>query len=85
MVQEVKRWTACWKSILVLKNLQGRTTFSEASQLFDLPPHPECEIDSQMDQVQAKMEDALKAQLGYLREQSETPFKALQEVYGEEV
>lgn len=38
MEEEIKRWTARRKSVLVLEILQGKTTVSEASRQFDLPP-----------------------------------------------
>ena len=34
----IKRWTARPKPALVLEILQGRTTISESSRQFDLPP-----------------------------------------------
>jgi transposase-like protein len=38
MDEEIKRWTAQRKSALVLEIIQGKTTISEASRQFDLPP-----------------------------------------------
>ena len=38
MGEEIKRWTARRKSALVLDIIQGKTTVSEASRQFDLPP-----------------------------------------------
>jgi transposase-like protein len=38
MEEEIKRWTARRKSQLVLEIIQGRTSVSEASRQFDLPP-----------------------------------------------
>ncbi len=38
MEEEIKRWTAKRKSALVIEILQGKTTVSEASRAFDLPP-----------------------------------------------
>jgi hypothetical protein len=38
MDEEVKRWTARRKSALVLDIIQWRTTVSESSRQFDLPP-----------------------------------------------
>ena len=36
--EEIKRWTARRKSALVLEIIQGKTTVSEASRQFDIPP-----------------------------------------------
>ena len=38
MDEEIKRWTARRKSALVLDIIQGKTTVSESSRQFDLPP-----------------------------------------------
>jgi transposase-like protein len=38
MEEEIKRWTARRKSALVLEVIQGKTSISEASRQFDLPP-----------------------------------------------
>jgi len=38
MGDEIKRWTARRKSALVLEIIQSRTTVTEASRQFDLPP-----------------------------------------------
>ena len=38
MDEEIKRWTARRKSALVLEIIQGKTSVSEASRQFDLPP-----------------------------------------------
>jgi transposase-like protein len=46
--EEIKRWTARRKSALVLVIIQGKTTVSESSQHFDLPPS---EIESWIDQA----------------------------------
>ncbi len=80
MDEEIKRWTARRKSALVLDIIQGKTTVSESSRQFDLPPS---EIESWIDQARAGMENALKAKLEDIREQYETQLKALQEAYGE--
>jgi transposase-like protein len=58
MDEEIKRWTARRKSALVLDIIQGKTTVSESSRQFDLPPS---EIESWIDQAKAGMENALKA------------------------
>jgi flagellar biosynthesis/type III secretory pathway protein FliH len=61
-------------------HIQGKTTVSESSRQFDLPPS---EIESWIHQAKAGMENALKAKPEDIREQYETQLKALQEAYGE--
>ena len=80
MDEEIKRWTARRKSALVLDIIQGKTTVSESSRQFDLPPS---EIESWIDQAKSGMENALKAKPEDIREQYESQLKALQEAYGE--
>ena len=80
MDEEIKRWTARRKSALVLEIIQGKTTISEASRQFDLPP---TEIEDWIDQGKAGMENALRAKPEDVREQYERQLKALQEAYGE--
>ena len=58
MDEEIKRWTARRKSALVLDIIQGKTTVSESSRQFDLPPS---EIESWIDQAKSGMENPLKA------------------------
>jgi transposase-like protein len=79
-VQEIKRWTARRKSQLVLEIIQGRTSVSEASRQFDLPPS---EIDSWVDEGKRGLENALRAKPEDVREQYERQLKCLQEAYGE--
>ncbi len=57
MDEEIKRWTARRKSALVLDIIQGKTTASESSRQFDLPPS---EIESWIDQAKAGMETPLR-------------------------
>ncbi len=38
MEDEIKRWTAKRKTVLVLEIIQGKTTVTEASRAFDLSP-----------------------------------------------
>ena len=38
MDEEIKRWTAKRKTALVLEIIQGKTSVSEASRTYDLPP-----------------------------------------------
>ena len=53
MEEEIKRWTARRKSALVLEILQGKTTISEASRQFDLPPG---EIKTWVEDAKRRME-----------------------------
>ena len=80
MEEEIKRWTARRKSALVLEIIQGKTTVSEASRQFDLPPS---EIESWVDDGKRGMENALRAKPEDVREQYERQLKDLQEAYGE--
>jgi transposase-like protein len=80
MDEEIKRWTARRKSALVLGIIHGKTTVSESSRQFDLPPS---EIESWIDPAKDGMENALKAKSEDIREQYESQLKALQEAYGE--
>lgn len=80
MEEEIKRWTARRKSQLVLEIIQGRTTVSEASRQFDLPPS---EIEGWVDEGKRGLENALRAKPEDVREQYERQLKELQEAYGE--
>ena len=80
MDEEIKRWTAKRKTALVLEIIQGKTSVSEASRTYDLPPS---EIESWMEDGRRGMENALKANPQDVREQYERQLKELQEAYGE--
>lgn len=80
MDEEIKRWTARRKSALVLEIIQGKTSVSEASRQFDLPPS---EIESWVEDGRRGMENALRAKPEDVREQYERQLKELQEAYGE--
>ena len=80
MEEEIKRWTARRKSALVLEIIQGKTTVSEASRQFDLPPS---EIESWVEDSKRGMDNALRAKPEDVREQCERQLKDLQEAYGE--
>lgn len=80
MEEEIKRWTARRKSALTLDFIQGKTTVSEASRQFDLPPS---DIESWVDDGKRGMENALRAKPEDVREQYERQLKDLQEAYGE--
>ncbi len=66
MEEEIKRWTARWKSQLALEIIQSKTTVSEASRQFDLPPS---EIESWVGEGKRWLENALRAKPKDVREQ----------------
>jgi hypothetical protein len=68
MDEEIKRGTARRESALALDIIQGKTSVSESSPPFDLPPS---EIESWIDQANAGMENARKAKSEEIREQYE--------------
>ena len=70
MEEEIKRWTAKRKSALVIEILQGKTTVSEASRAFDLPPS---EIETWVDEAKRGMENALRTNPLDVKEQYERP------------
>lgn len=80
MEEEIKRWTAKRKSALVIEILQGKTTVSEASRGFDLPPS---EIETWVDEAKRGMENALRTNPLDVKEQYEKQIKELQQAYGE--
>ncbi len=82
MEEEIKRWTARRKSQLVLEIIQSRTTVSEASWQFDLPPS---EIESWVGEGKRGLENALRAKPEDVHEQYERQLKELQEAYGEAI
>lgn len=65
---------------MILDIIQGKTTVSEASRQFDLPPS---EIESWIDDGKRRIENALRAKPEDVREQYERHLKELQEAYGE--
>ncbi len=80
MDEEIKRWTAKRKSALVVEVFQGKTTVSEASRSYDLPPS---EIESWIEDAKQGMENALKANPTDVREEYEKQLSDLQSAYGE--
>ena len=80
MEDEIKRWTARRKSVLVLEIIQGKTAVAEASRAYDLPPS---EIESWIEDGKKGMENALRANPQDVREHYEQQLKDLQEAYGE--
>lgn len=80
MEEEIKRWTAKRKAALVMEIIQGRTSVSEASRSFDIPPS---EIEEWVEEGKRGMENALKARPLEIKEQYDRQIKDLQEAYGE--
>jgi len=80
MDDQIKRWTAKRKSALVVEIFQGKTTVSEASRTYDLPPS---EIEAWIEDAKKGMENALKANPTDVREEYEKQLSDLQSAYGE--
>ena len=80
MDEEIKRWTAKRKTALVLEIIQGKTSVSEASRTYDLPPS---EIEEWVEEGERGMENALRAKPLEIRDEYERQLKELQEAYGE--
>lgn len=78
--EEIKRWTARRKSVLVLEISQGKTTVAAASRQFDLAA---AEIESWVEDGKRGRENALRAKSEDVREQNERQPKDLQEAYDE--
>ncbi len=78
--EEIKRWTAKRKAVLVTEILQGKTTVSEASRSYDLTP---AEIEDWVDHVCKGMENALRAKPQHICEQYDRQLRDLQDAYGE--
>lgn len=70
MEEEIKRWTAKRKSALVIEILRGKTTVSEESRAFDLPPS---EIETWVDEAKRGMENALRTNPLDVKEQRAGP------------
>ncbi|HIE0523497.1 TPA: DUF1153 domain-containing protein [Stenotrophomonas maltophilia] len=82
MEQEIKRWTAWRKSVLVREIIQGKTTVAAASRQFDLTP---AEVESWVEDSKRGMENALRAKPEDVHEQYERQLKDLQKAYGEAI
>lgn len=65
---EIKRWTAKRKAELIRQIYRGQTTVSEAAREYDLP---QAEIETWMNDAEAGMENALKANPKDIAEQYE--------------
>ena len=80
MEEDIKRWTAKRKAALVTEIIQGKTTISEASRSFDIPPS---EIEDWLEDGKRGLENALRAKPMEIKEQYEKQLRELQEAYGE--
>jgi len=80
MQEEIKRWTAKRKTALILEILQGKTTVSEASRAYDLPPS---EIEQWVEEGKRGMENSLRSKPLDVKEQYEKQLSDLQQAYGE--
>lgn len=82
MTQEpdIKRWTAKRKAELIKQIYRGQTTVPEAARHYDLTQQ---EIEKWMDDAEAGMENALKANPKDIAEQYESQLRELKEAYGE--
>jgi transposase-like protein len=80
MEEEFKRWTAKRKAALVTEIIQGKTSVTEASRTYDMPPS---EIEEWVEEGRNGLENALRAKPLDIKEQYERQIKELQEAYGE--
>ena len=80
MEEDIKPWTAKRKATLVTEIIQGKTTISEASRSFDIPPS---EIEDWIEEGKRGLENALRAKPMEIKEQYEKQLRELQEAYGE--
>ena len=78
--EDFKRWTAKRKAALVMDIIQGKTSISEASRSFDLPPS---EVEEWVEEGKRGLENALRAKPLDIKEQYERQLKELQGAYGE--
>ena len=77
---DFKRWTAKRKAALVKELMRGQTTLAEAARLHDLLPS---EIEKWVDEAEAGMENALRANPRDVSEQYEKKLEELHSAYGE--
>ena len=77
---DIKRWTAKRKATLVKELIRGQTTISEAARLYDLLPS---EIEKWVEDAEAAMENALRANPRDVTELYEKKIEELQSAYGE--
>src|SRR5690606_32041436 len=82
MTQEpdINRWTAKRKAELIKQIYRGQTTVPDAARHYDLTQQ---EVEKWMDDAEAGMENALKANPRNTAEEYETQLRELREAYGE--
>ena len=76
----IKRWTAKRKAELIRQVYKGQTSIEKAAREYDLTPS---EIERWMDDAEAGMENALKANPKDVAEQYEKQLSELKEAHGE--
>lgn len=77
---DIKRWTAKRKADLIKQIYRGQATIPEAARTYDLT---QAEIERWIDDAEAGMENALKANPKDVSEQYEKKVQELHEAYGE--
>ncbi|WP_409338561.1 DUF1153 domain-containing protein [Curvibacter cyanobacteriorum] len=80
MDDDIKRWTAKRKTVLLLDIIQGKITVSEASRAYDLNPS---EVEQWIDEGKRGMDNALRSNPLVFKEQYERQLSDLQQAYGE--
>jgi len=78
--EDIKRWTVRRKSTLVLDIIQGKTTIQEASQTYDVSIE---QIEHWVEDGKRGLENGLRMNPLYVKEQYERRIKDLQQAYGE--
>jgi hypothetical protein len=68
MGEDFKRWSACWKSALVLHMIPRKTTIAEALRLYHLTLS---EVEQWVEQGDAGIRNALRTKPEDIREQYE--------------
>ena len=66
MEDDLKRWTAKGKAVLVMEIIQGKTTAAEGSRFFDIAPS---EIEAWVDDAKRDMGNALRTRILEIKEQ----------------
>ncbi len=79
---DFKRWTAKRKAALVKELMRGQTTLAEAARLHDLLPS---EIEKWVDEAEAGMENALRANPRDVSERYEKTREELYSANGEDM
>lgn len=77
---DIKRWSAKRKAALVKELIRGQTSISEAAKQYDLPP---LEIEKWLEDAEAAIENAMRANRRDITEIYERKIQELQAAYGE--